>query len=190
MAEGGDNRPPRTQRYATSIDQFLFEQLLDRDADLGAGEAGTDFAFCEALLESGHEVAGIDSFTPYYSPAVKERNVAIALKQPRYRLHRLDLRTEGVDEVIRNADILFHLAATPGLVQSWTDFDNYLTCNTQATQRLLDTIARSGKGLQRFIYVSTSSVYGKYALGDEASPTKRAASCLHDPRLTPTKAWP
>ncbi len=126
----------------------------------------------EALLESGHEVAGIDCFTPYYSPAVKERNVAVALKYPAFRLHRLDLRTDRVDDLLRDVDTVFHLAATPGLVQSWTDFDSYLTCNTQATQRLLEAVVRSGKKLRRFLYVSTSSVYGKYALGDETTPTK------------------
>ena len=65
-----------------------------------------------------------------------------------------------------------HLAAMPGLTASWTHFDDYMTCNVQATQRLLEAIRQTQVRLQRFILGSTSSVYGKYASGDESSPTK------------------
>ena len=125
---------------------------------------------CEALLDAGHEVAGVDAFIPYYSPAVKERNVARALEHPRFRLHRLDLRTDRADELVADAEVIYHLAATPGLVKSWTDFDSYLTCNTQATQRLLEAVGRSARTLRRLVYASTSSVYGKFASGDESAP--------------------
>jgi nucleoside-diphosphate-sugar epimerase len=60
----------------------------------------------------------------------------------------------------------------PGLNQSWVDFDAYLSCNIQATQRLLAAIQRAAPRLQRLIYASTSSVYGRFASGDEALPTK------------------
>jgi nucleoside-diphosphate-sugar epimerase len=60
----------------------------------------------------------------------------------------------------------------PGLVKSWTDFDGYLTCNVVATQRLLEAVRRSAPGLRRFVYASTSSVYGRFGSGDEALPTK------------------
>src|SRR5262249_38290406 len=54
----------------------------------------------------------------------------------------------------------------------WTDFDGYWTCNVQGTQRLLETVRRSAKHLHRFIYASTSSVYGRFGSGDESLPTK------------------
>jgi nucleoside-diphosphate-sugar epimerase len=59
----------------------------------------------------------------------------------------------------------------PGLAQSWTDFHGYWTCNVLATQRLLEA-ARRIQGLTRFIYASTSSVYGRFASGDESLPTR------------------
>src|SRR5205814_2602102 len=65
----------------------------------------------------------------------------------------------------------FHLAAMAGLVKSWTDFDLYESCNITATQRLLEAMRRLPR-LHRFIYASTSSVYGRYGSGDETLPTR------------------
>jgi nucleoside-diphosphate-sugar epimerase len=127
---------------------------------------------CEELLRQGHEVAGLDSFTPYYDPAVKRRNLAAMQDQPRFTLHALDLRSAPLDDTVRDADVVFHLAAQAGLVKSWTDFDSYESCNVKGTQRLLEATLRAAPRLQRFLYVSTSSVYGRYGNGDETLPTR------------------
>ena len=58
-----------------------------------------------------------------------------------------------------------------GLVKSWTHFDQYNTHNIIATQRLLDAVKES-EHLNRFIYASTSSVYGRFASGDESLPLR------------------
>jgi len=127
---------------------------------------------CERLLQLGHEVAGIDAFIPYYSPALKEANVQHLHVHPRFVLHRLDLRHDDLAEALRDADYVIHLAAMPGLTASWTNFDDYMTCNLLATQRLLDAVKANTVRLQRFLLGSTSSVYGKYASGDETMPTR------------------
>jgi nucleoside-diphosphate-sugar epimerase len=127
---------------------------------------------CEELLRLGHDVVGIDAFIPYYPEAVKKRNQAALLTQPRFRFHRLDLRHDALDPVLKDVDVIYHLAAMAGLVQSWTDFDGYWTCNALATQRLLEATRRSSGQLRRFVYASTSSVYGRFASGDETLPTK------------------
>src|SRR5262245_48770993 len=84
---------------------------------------------CEFLLRQGHEVRGVDAFVPYYAPAIKERNLATARNDPRFRFHRLDLRSDNLDALVAGADVIFHLGAQAGLTQSWTDFDSYWTCN-------------------------------------------------------------
>jgi nucleoside-diphosphate-sugar epimerase len=127
---------------------------------------------CERLLQLGHKVVGLDAFIPYYPQAVKERNTAEAHKHASFGFHRLDLRQDPLDQVLAGADVIFHLAAMPGLVKSWLDFDGYWTCNVQATHRLLEAIRRVAPGLKRLLYVSTSSVYGRYSSGDESLPTK------------------
>ena len=114
---------------------------------------------CERLLGLGHEVVGLDCFVPYYPKPLKERNLTEAKKHPRFRFLSLDLRTDDVKPAVDGVDVVYHLAAMPGLVASWTDFDLYLGCNVTATQRLLEAV-KGSKSLKRFVYGSTSSVYG------------------------------
>jgi nucleoside-diphosphate-sugar epimerase len=135
-----------------------------------AGFIGSHLA--EYLLRQGHEVAGIDAFIPYYDPQIKRRNLAGIERQPKSRFVQLDLRTDAIDPVLDGAEVIFHIAAMPGLTASWTDFDLYQGCNVTATQRLLEAVRRSAPRLRRLVYASTSSVYGRYASGDESLPTK------------------
>ncbi len=127
---------------------------------------------CERLLALGHEVVAVDAFIPYYPQALKERNLSTALAHPRNRFHRLDLRHDPLEAIVDGVEVVFHLAAMPGLTQSWIDFEGYWTCNVLATQRLLEAIRHTSPPLQRFICISTSSVYGRFASGDETLPTK------------------
>jgi nucleoside-diphosphate-sugar epimerase len=126
----------------------------------------------EHLLRLGHEVSGLDAFIPYYPQAIKERYLTEALAHPNYRFQRLDLRQDPLDKWVADAEVIFHLAAMPGLVRSWTDFDGYWTCNVLATQRLLEAVHRSARRLQRLLYASTSSVYGRFSSGDETLPAR------------------
>ena len=124
---------------------------------------------CEALLRAGHSVAGIDCFTDYYASEQKARNQSALLTFPQYEFLALDLRRDDVSGVVADADVVFHLAAMPGLSRSWDDFDTYLSCNVQATQKLIDAVRTSNR-LKRFIYASTASVYGAVAAGAEDLP--------------------
>jgi nucleoside-diphosphate-sugar epimerase len=126
---------------------------------------------CERLLADGHAVTGIDCFTNYYPRPIKERNLAAFRKRPRFAFRELDL-SEGVPpEVVSGAEWVFHLAAMPGLTRSWLDFDLYNRHNLTAAHRLLEAL-KGATSLRRMIYASTSSVYGKFASGDEQLPTR------------------
>jgi nucleoside-diphosphate-sugar epimerase len=126
---------------------------------------------CERLLADGHAVTGVDCFTDYYPRSVKERNLASLREQPHFRFRELDL-SEGVPpEVVAGAQWVFHLAAMAGLTRSWLDFDTYARHNVTATHRLLEAL-KGSPTLDRMIYASTSSVYGRYASGDESLPTR------------------
>lgn len=127
---------------------------------------------CEQLLALGHRVTGIDSFDPYYPRAGKEANLAVARRQLSFVFHEVDLRREPLAPFVDGVDAIFHLAAMPGLVKSWLDFEGYWTCNVLTTQRLLDAVRHGASGLKRFILASTSSVYGADASGDESLPTR------------------
>ena len=134
-----------------------------------AGFIGSHLA--ERLLHDGHAVVGVDCFTDYYPRAVKESNLATFRDHPKFRFHEHDLATGNLGAIVDGAEYVFHLAAMPGLTRSWTDFDTYARCNLTATHRLLEAL-KGSKTLKKFVYASTSSVYGKYASGDEALPTK------------------
>ena len=126
---------------------------------------------CERLLQDGHQVIGLDCFIPYYPRAVKEANLAEARHHPAFSFRELDLRTDALEDALAGVNAVFHLAAMPGLTRSWIDFDLYESCNVIASQRLLEG-ARRTSALSRLIYVSTSSVYGRFGSGDETLPTR------------------
>ena len=123
---------------------------------------------CEELLSRGHRVVGVDAFIPYYPRALKERNLAGLAGHGRFRFHEADLRHADLAPLVDGADAVFHVAAQAGLVRSWQEFDSYMTCNILATQRLLDAASRAQ--VSHFLQVSTSSVYGRFATGDENAP--------------------
>jgi UDP-glucuronate 4-epimerase len=133
-----------------------------------AGFIGSHVA--EALLAEGHDVSGIDGFTDYYPRPLKEANLAGLLATAGFAFREVDLRTHPLDDVLDGIEAVIHLAAMPGLPRSWIDLDGYIGCNLLATGRLVDAAHRAG--VRRFVQVSTSSVYGLEAVGDEQMPTR------------------
>lgn len=123
---------------------------------------------CEALIARGHRVAGIDAFIPYYPRPLKEQNLAGLLRQERFSFHEADLRRAELGPLLEGADAVFHLAAMAGLLRSWQEFEDYMTCNVLATQRLLAAAVEAGN--PHVLHISTSSVYGRFATGDETMP--------------------
>lgn len=126
---------------------------------------------CEQLLDEGHRVVGVDCFTSYYPRSFKENNLAELRGRDGFTFHEIDLSQDRLDYFVRGSEWIFHLAAMPGLVKSWTHFDQYNTHNIIATQRLLEAV-KGSQQLNRFIYASTSSVYGRFASGDESLPLR------------------
>jgi UDP-glucuronate 4-epimerase len=122
----------------------------------------------QQLMRSGHTVVGLDAFITYYPRPVKERNLQAIGGDPAFRFHEADLRDADLETMLQGVDTVFHLAAMPGLPRSWSDFELYMTCNLLGTQRLLE--AARINGVKHFIYGSTSSVYGRFATGDETAP--------------------
>ena len=114
----------------------------------------------ERLLTDGADVVAIDCFTDYYARAVKERNLSGAHRHPGFRF--LDARIQDVDlrALLADRTHVFHLAAQAGVRKSWgRDFEIYTTNNIEATQVLLEA-AVGNPTLERFVYSSSSSVYG------------------------------
>jgi nucleoside-diphosphate-sugar epimerase len=132
-----------------------------------AGAIGSHL--CERLLDLGHEVIGIDALTPYYSPEIKKINAA-DVEMRGGEMHFLDLISDDFGHLLDGADIIFHMAAQPGLSFS-TPFEDYLNNNIIATHNILKK-AKTISTLKGFIHASTSSVYGTHANGPEISEPK------------------
>jgi UDP-glucuronate 4-epimerase len=126
---------------------------------------------CELLLAKGHTVIGVDAFIPYYPRVIKENYLAEIERSPQagnFTFHERDLREADLAPLLDGVDAVFHLAAMAGLRCSWSEFDRYMTCNIQATQRLLAAAVERKVG--HFLNISTSSVYGRFATGNEEAP--------------------
>jgi nucleoside-diphosphate-sugar epimerase len=122
-----------------------------------AGFIGSTLA--ERLLMDGADVIGIDSFTDYYPRATKERNLAPLTRHPRFRFVEAAVQAADLAALLGDRTHVFHLAAQAGVRKSWgSDFAVYTANNIEATQVLLEACARVR--LERFIYSSSSSVYG------------------------------
>ncbi|MDO9324539.1 MAG: GDP-mannose 4,6-dehydratase [Methanoregula sp.] len=123
-----------------------------------AGFIGSNLT--DQLLKEGHEVIGIDCFTDYYSRKIKEKNIGSALKNSQFQFIDEDL----LDMMeYPEVDAVFHLAAQAGVRASWgSDFTIYIKNNIEATQNLLEWY--KDQNLKKFVYSSSSSVYGDVCL--------------------------
>jgi UDP-glucuronate 4-epimerase len=122
-----------------------------------AGFIGSHLA--EALLADGIEVVGVDCFNANYGREDKQANLARALEHERFRLVTADLAEAEIGVLMDGCDVVYHLAAEPGVRTSWgTLFDRFVRNNVVATQRLLEA-AQALPGT-RIVYASSSSVYG------------------------------
>jgi nucleoside-diphosphate-sugar epimerase len=133
-----------------------------------AGFIGSHLA--RRLAQEGWTVRAVDALTPYYDLNAKRANLA-AVVAAGVGVVEADLRSAALDDVLAETDVLFHFAAQPGVRASWEDFTGYLEHNVSVTQRLLDHATRHR--LTRFVFASSSSVYGQVTGAvTEDSPTR------------------
>jgi UDP-glucuronate 4-epimerase len=126
----------------------------------GAGFIGSHLV--DRLLADGSEVIVVDNFDPFYPRALKEANLADALRHPRCRLVELDIRdAPGVEALLGRTrpDAIVHLAARAGVRPSIEDPALYTEVNVLGTVRWLEAACRL-EPRPRFVYASSSSVYG------------------------------
>ena len=113
----------------------------------------------EMLLEQGTSVVGVDALTSYYAREVKKENMHAFRDHPGFELRRLDLSRDPLEGLLNGVEAVYHLAAQPGVRHSFGQgFARYVRHNITATQRLLEAAIQ--QPLRRFVYASSSSVYG------------------------------
>ena len=115
-----------------------------------------------ALVDRGIDVLGVDCFTDYYGRDIKEDNLSALRQHPKFTFVEAALQTADLNRLLDGVSVVYHLAAQAGVRKSWgDDFVIYTTNNVDATQRLLEAV--KDRPLSRFVYASSSSVYGDIA---------------------------
>jgi UDP-glucuronate 4-epimerase len=125
----------------------------------GAGFIGSHLT--ERLLERGDRVVVLDNFDSFYDPSIKRANLARAAASPALRLVEGDIRDEAALAAAfggERIESVFHLAARAGVRPSIADPVLYTSVNLDGTTRLLEACRRHG--VDRFVFGSSSSVYG------------------------------
>jgi UDP-glucuronate 4-epimerase len=129
---------------------------------LVTGVAGfIGFHVARRLLDSGRTVVGLDSLTPYYSPALKEARLQQLRKLERFRFIKLDLVNRTEVAALFTAErfpFVVHLAAQAGVRYSLSDPHAYVDANLQGFVNILEG-CRHG-GCRHLVFASSSSVYG------------------------------
>ncbi len=123
----------------------------------GAGFIGSHLV--EKLLAAGHGVAILDDFNDFYDPQIKHANITGFAKDT--EIYHVDLRdVASVRNVFQRQkfDAIAHLAARAGVRPSIQHPQLYYDTNVTGTLHLLD--AARIAGVERFIFASSSSVYG------------------------------
>ena len=125
----------------------------------GAGFIGAHAA--RRFLADGWQVGILDDFNDFYDPAIKEDNVAQL--RGAAEIFRGDIRDTGTVELAMNAgwDTVLHLAARAGVRPSILDPGLYIETNVTGTFNVLEAARRAG--VRRFLFASSSSVYGAEA---------------------------
>lgn len=141
----------------------------------GAGFIGSHLV--ESLLADGIRVICLDDFNDYYAPALKERNLSVALEDPHLTLIRGDIRsTSTLDRAFAEhpLDAVVHLAARAGVRPSLQDPLLYQDVNVGGTIQVMEACRRHA--VPRLVMASSSSVYG-----DRASVPFREDDCVDWP---------
>ena len=123
-----------------------------------AGFIGSHLA--EALLRDGASVVGVDCFNDNYARHQKLQNLRHLSSWESFDFTPIDLARGQLEDVVGECDLVFHLAAEPGVRTSWgSRYEQYLRNNVLATQHLLEAL-REVAPATRLVYASSSSVYG------------------------------
>ena len=131
----------------------------------GAGFIGSHL--CERLRARGHRVVAVDNFDPFYPAEVKRANLAALAADPGFALVEADIRDPGALEAAvragggEGADVVVHLAARAGVRPSIEEPFLYSQVNLDGTTAVLELARRLGA--KRFVFGSSSSVYGNNA---------------------------
>lgn len=130
----------------------------------GAGFIGSHL--CEKLLALGHKVVCLDNFYPFYDPEIKKNNLINIFYKPSFTLIEGDIRSISDLKSCfagNGIEVVIHLAAMAGVRPSLENPELYADVNILGLLNLLQVC--QVHPIKKFIFASSSSVYGERASG-------------------------
>jgi UDP-glucuronate 4-epimerase len=129
---------------------------------LVTGAAGfIGFHTSRRLLESGHDVIGIDNINDYYDVNLKNDRLKVLLEHDKFTFYKNNLEDkEEVDRIFRESSPhrVIHLAAQAGVRYSIQHPEVYVQSNIVGTFNILEACRHDQ--VEHLVYASTSSAYG------------------------------
>ena len=120
------------------------------------------------LLEQGHHVFGVDNFSEVLNPSGNRRKRIEHLKKSEnFTFIESDISSPYIADALEGVSAIINEAAIPGQAKSWDNFDDYVHSNLIGVNNLVKV--GIDLKIEKFIQASTSSVYGKNAIGLESS---------------------
>ncbi|QUE87202.1 NAD-dependent epimerase [Exiguobacterium alkaliphilum] len=119
------------------------------------------FSLSKKLLETGHEVIGIDNMNDYYETDLKENRLESLRKFNNYKFHNVSLSDmESLKKIFDtySLDYVINLAAQAGVRYSIENPQAYMDSNLQGFLNILEACRKNP--VKHLIYASSSSVYG------------------------------
>jgi UDP-glucuronate 4-epimerase len=110
-------------------------------------------------------VYGVDSLNSYYSIKLKKKRLLILRKKKNFIFFKKDLANFKFCKTLflkYRFDYIFHLAGQAGVLYSLKNPRSYLVNNINATKNLVWCIKNSSYKIKKFIFASSSSVYGDH----------------------------
>jgi UDP-N-acetylglucosamine 4-epimerase len=135
-----------------SYDDIIFEETSVFLVTGGAGFIGSNL--CEAILEKGYKVICLDNLS-----TGKMKNVELFISNPNYTFIKGDIRDlETCVKACENVDYVLHQAAWGSVPRSLEYPLLYNEINISGTLNMLEASRKNS--VKKFIYASSSSVYG------------------------------
>ncbi len=133
----------------------------------GAGFIGSNLS--ARLLASGNELIVVDNLDDYYKG--KDKNIERIGSKDDFTFLKGDVTDRGfMNKAMRGVDVVYHLAAQPGVRISVENPQKTVNANILGTVNVLKTA--SDNGIKKMVFASSSSVFGRldYMPVDEKHP--------------------
>lgn len=120
---------------------------------------------CDALLQQGEQVIGVDNLNAYYEVSLKAERLARLHRHPSFRFEKIDIARDDLAAVLAPHDTagitaVLHLAAQAGVRHSMEKPLAFVDANITGQVAVLE-FARALPALSHLVYASSSSVYGR-----------------------------